>query len=75
MHKSLFAVTALTACGPSPERVAGEQALKQLEQAAKGDVGAEMGEVMKALGGLAGADGRWDGVDRAAMTAANRHTS
>lgn len=57
MHKSLFAVTALTACGPSPERVAGEQALKQLEQAAKGDVGAEMGEVMKALGGLAGAAG------------------
>lgn len=42
MHKSLFAVTALTACGPSPEHVAREQALKQLEQAAKGDVGTAM---------------------------------
>ena len=62
----------LTACGPSPEQVAREEAIKKLEQAAKdmeaagkkaeaaaakGDVGAAVGEAMKALGGLAGAAG------------------
>ena len=64
----------LTACGPSPEQVARETAMKQLEQAskemeaagkkiegaaAKGgqDMGAAMGEAMKALGAMAGAAG------------------
>lgn len=67
---SLAVVAALlAACGPSPEQVAREQALKKLEEAgkqmeeagkraeaaaAKGDAGAAMGEAMKALGVLAG---------------------
>jgi hypothetical protein len=66
---SLSAVL-LTACGPSPEQVAREMAVKKMEQAAKemeaagkraedaankGDPGAAMGEAMKALGALAGA--------------------
>lgn len=63
------AASLLVACGPSPEQVAREQALKKLEEAgkqmeeaskraeaaaAKGDAGAAMGEAMKALGVLAG---------------------
>ena len=68
----LFAVCAiaLSACGPSPEQVAREEAMKKLEAAAKdmeaagkraeaaankGDVGAAMGEAMKVLGALGGA--------------------
>jgi len=61
---------ALTGCGPSPEQVAREEAMKKLEAAAKdmeaagkraeaaankGDVGAAMGEAMKVLGSLGGA--------------------
>ncbi len=78
MHKSLFAITVLsamlTACGPSPEQIAREQAIKQLEQAAKDmeaagkkaeaaaakggqDMGAAVGEAMKAFGVMAGAAG------------------
>ena len=70
----LCAAALLTACGPSPEQVARETAMKQLEQAAKDmeaagkkiesatakggqDVGAAMGEAMKALGAMAGAAG------------------
>ena len=71
---TLCAAALLTACGPSPEQVARETAMKQLEQAAKDmeaagkkiesatakggqDVGAAMGEAMKALGAMAGAAG------------------
>jgi len=76
MNRSLVALfvsaSLLAACGPSPEQVAREEAIKKLEQAskemeaagkraeaaaAKGDVGAAVGEAMKALGGLAGAAG------------------
>ena len=76
MSRPLLAVflvaLSVTACGPSPEQVAREEAVKKLEQAAKdmeaagkraeaaaakGDVGAAVGEAMKALGGLAGAAG------------------
>ena len=76
MSRPLLAVVlvalSVTACGPSPEQVAREEALKKLDQAAKemeaagkraeaaaakGDVGAAVGEAMKALGGLAGAAG------------------
>ena len=70
----LCAAALLNACGPSPEQVARETAMKQLEQAAKDmeaagkkiesatakggqDVGAAMGEAMKALGAMAGAAG------------------
>jgi hypothetical protein len=60
----------LAACGPSPEQVAREQAMKKLEEAgkqmeeagkraeaaaAKGDAGAALGEAMKVLGALGGA--------------------
>ena len=62
----------LIACGPSPEQVAREEAMKKLEQAARDmeaagkraesgatkggqEVGAAVGDMMKALGGLAGA--------------------
>jgi hypothetical protein len=66
----LFAAASLSACGPSPEQAAREQAMKGLENAAKemeaagkraeeaaakGDAGAAMGEAMKALGVLTGA--------------------
>ena len=74
MKYTAFAVAALvtvflTACGPSPEQVAREQAVKKLEEmgkemeaagkrteaaAAKGDAGAAMGEAMKVIGALAG---------------------
>jgi len=76
MRRSLFALSVMTAmlaaCGPSPEDVARQEAMKKLEQAAKdmeaagkkaeaaaakGDVGAAMGAAMSALGGLAGAAG------------------
>lgn len=78
IHSPIPAISAvcaallLAACGPSPEQVAREEAVKKLEQAArdmeaagkkaeaaaaKGDVGAAVGEAMKALGGLAGAAG------------------
>ena len=75
---ALGAVALLAACGPSPEEVARQEAMKKLDQAAKemeaagkraeaaaakGDVGAAMGEAMKALGGLAGAAGGFDPVD------------
>lgn len=65
----LLASSVIVACGPSPEQVAREQAMKKLEEAgkqmeeaakraetaaAKGDAGAAMGEAMKALGVLAG---------------------
>ncbi len=70
----LCAAALLAACGPSPEQVAREAAIKQLEQAAKDmeaagkraeaatakggqDVGAAMGDAMKALGAMAGAAG------------------
>ncbi|MBL8309964.1 MAG: hypothetical protein JNL19_06050 [Burkholderiales bacterium] len=66
------AAVLVAACGPSPEELARQEAIKRLEQAAKemeaagkkaeaaaakGDVGAAMGEAMKVLGGLAGAAG------------------
>jgi hypothetical protein len=66
----LIAAATLSACSPSPEQVAREQAVKGLENAAKemeaagkraeaaaakGDAGAAMGEAMKALGMLTGA--------------------
>ncbi len=76
MNRSLVALflsaSLLTACGPSPEQVAREEAIKKLEKAAKdmeaagkqaeaaaakGDVGAAVGAAMSALGGLAGAAG------------------
>ncbi|MGL4231289.1 MAG: hypothetical protein ACRDAM_15225 [Casimicrobium sp.] len=52
----------LAGCGPSPEQIAREQAMKKLEQAGKdmeaaaqkGDLGAAMGESMKVLGALTG---------------------
>lgn len=65
-----FVALAMSACGPSPEQVAREEAMKKLEAAAKdmeaagkraeaaankGDVGAAMGEAMKVLGALGGA--------------------
>jgi hypothetical protein len=67
-------VVNLAGCGPSPEQVAREQGMKQLENAAKEmeaagkklesvtakggqDVGAAVGDAMKALGALAGAAG------------------
>jgi hypothetical protein len=64
-----FFAAALAACGPSPEQVARETAMKKMEEAgkemeaaakraeaaaAKGDPSAAMGEAMKALGVLAG---------------------
>ncbi len=67
---ALVSAVLLSACGPSPEQVAREQAIKGLENAAKemeaagkraeaaaakGDAGAAMGEAMKALGVLTGA--------------------
>lgn len=66
---ALIAASVLTACAPSPEQMAREQAAKKLEEmgkemeaagkraeaaAAKGDAGAAMGEAMKVLGALAG---------------------
>ena len=68
------AAALVTACGPSPEQLARDAAIKQLEQAAKEmeaagkkmegaatkggqDMGAAMGEAMKALGAMAGAAG------------------
>lgn len=71
---TVCAAALLNACGPSPEQLAREAAIKQLEQAAKEmeaagkklegatakggqDVGAAMGEAMKALGAMAGAAG------------------
>jgi hypothetical protein len=66
---ALAAAGYLAACGPSPEQIAREQAVKKLEEmgkemeaagkraeaaANKGDAGAAMGEAMKALGVLAG---------------------
>ncbi len=73
---ALVSAILLTACGPSPEQVAREQAMKGLENvakemeavgkraeaaAAKGDAGAAMGEAMKALGVLSGAAGAASG--------------
>jgi hypothetical protein len=67
---ALLSGAVLSACGPSPEQVAREQAMQKLEQAgkdmeaagkraeaamAKGDAGAAMGEAMKVLGALGGA--------------------
>ena len=83
---ALFAALLVVACGPSPEQVAREAAIKQLEQAAKDmevagkkmesatakggqDMGAAMGDAMKALGVMAGAatgvagGGSFDPVD------------
>ena len=79
IHKSsaltaMMAAALLSACGPSPEQTAREEAMKKLDQAAiqmeaagkrmesgaaKGgqEVGAAVGDMMKALGGLAGAAG------------------